>query len=294
MRDTLKSGLRYSLPGTTFFFKGNVVENRELLSLARIRRSDQPLLLIVLGSGMNRLFCSSEFTHRATAESGLTEGHPMEIGVTEQEGSQLLVMVGRRHLYEGEEPQKRYYWYDRALACEPDLVLLLSAAGGLNPLLQVGDVVLHTGYLAPTVGVGVGLRSHQSPPEIVRERSDLPTWSRDQIAQQILDGAMWHSFGLETGTYGFVPGPSYETRAEIRMLRRSGADLVGMSTVPEATRAAERGVPLVSASLVTNRLSDTLAHGLDHTEVTDASLAYSARLRSLINIVLSIPFLEKS
>ncbi len=265
----------------------------EILRQLGARESGQSLLLVVLGSGMNRLFSQSEFRHYAPSELRLTDGHPMELGVVQRGEQLVLVLVGRRHLYEGEDPERRYQWYDLGLDCKPDLVLQLSAAGGLNPLLHVGSVVLHTGYLAPTSGLGVGMESHNVPREDLREGEGWPRLRSDQIARQVQEAALHQSYALQNGVYAFVPGPSYETRAEIGMLRRSGADLVGMSTLPEVMRATRRGLPVIGASLVTNCLSDTKSPGLDHSEVTDASRIHGMRLRTFIDIVLSIPFLEK-
>ena len=258
----------------------------ELLERARAAESRT---VVVLGSGMSTLFDEEEFGEGSVElGAGLTAGHPMRLGVIDRGSDAIVVMIGRRHGYEGENPDRRYHWYDTLLGIDPDLVLLLSAAGGLSPLLQTGDLLLHTGYLQAMGGAAVSGagRGERIGPLLPRFENRGLRYD-EALAQEYLAHAAGQGIRLSAGTYAFVPGPSYETRAEVRMLRRLGADVVGMSTLPEVARATEQGIPVLAASLVTNRLSDTAIAHLDHSEVTQASRDHSGRLRAFVDVVLT-------
>lgn len=252
-------------------------------------------VLVVLGSGMNVCFAENEL--QVIGEWGGRSGkgvagHPGTLALWELNGGGVFLALGRRHLYEGYSPDETAALIDAAGRLGVRQVVLTNAAGGLNPLLQKGDLVLHSGYIGTLLG-----RS-QVPHPIKWKRALCPEVAVHAFAAEEVEvieakrRSAIHGVAAEMGirfregVYAGVTGPSYETRAEIRMLRRMGADLVGMSTILEVRAAARYGMETVGFSLVTNRASDTVRTQLAHDEVTEASAVAALKVRRAVEACL--------
>lgn len=242
--------------------------------------------LVVLGSGMSICFSADEFHVLGEWRGKGVEGHPGLIGLWEHKGVHVLLALGRRHLYEGYAPEAAAALVDGAGRLGLRRVVLTNAAGGLNPLLRKGDLVLHSDY----IGTLLGDKRLRGKPEDetacaadgIRRRGSVDSTPALDLYPAILQKGAEKGIAFREGVYAGVIGPSYETRAEIRMLRRMGADLVGMSTIVEAEAASRRGMELVGFSLVTNTASDTVRANVAHNEVTEASAFAASRVRRAI------------
>ena len=185
----------------------------------------------------------------------------------------VLVLVGRIHAYEGHELRHVVHSVRAACAAGVHTVVLTNAAGGLRDDYTVGQPVLITDHLnltarSPLVGAQfVDLTDAYSP----RLR---------KIAREI-------DPSLAEGVYAALPGPHYETPAEIRMLRTLGADLVGMSTVHETIAARAAGAHVLGVSLVTNLAAGMTGHPLSHDEVLEAGRQSATRMGSLLSAVIA-------
>jgi purine-nucleoside phosphorylase len=185
----------------------------------------------------------------------------------------VLVFVGRIHAYEGHDLRHVVHPIRAACATGVDTVVLTNAAGGLREDYSVGQPVLISDHLnltarSPLVGAEfVDLVDAYSP----RLRA---------IAHEI-DPA------LAEGVYAALPGPHYETPAEIRMLRTLGADLVGMSTVHETIAARAAGAQVLAVSLVTNLAAGMTGRPLSHDEVLEAGRQSATRMGSLLGAVIA-------
>jgi len=192
----------------------------------------------------------------------------------------VVLMVGRMHYYEGHSIDRITYPVRVFRLLGIKTIILTSAAGGLNPEYEVGDiVVLHDHlFLAglagihPLRGPNVDEFGLRFPPlsdayDLGLRRSAHAAWKKSGVAKS--------RRRLHEGVYAFVAGPSYETRAECRMLHGLGADLVGMSTVPEVIVARHAGIRVLAMSLVTNnavleagpRGDDSLLEGATEVEL---------------------------
>jgi purine-nucleoside phosphorylase len=186
----------------------------------------------------------------------------------EIDGRRVLVLLGRTHYYEGHGVPQVVHGVRTAAAAGCRTIVLTNAAGGLRAGMSVGQPVLIADHLnltavSPLRGANfVDLTDLYSP----RLRA---------IAQQI-------DPSLEEGVYAGLPGPHFETPAEIRMLRALGADLVGMSTVLEAIAARAAGVEVFGLSLVTNLAAGMTGQPLDHQEVLDAGRDAATRMGRLL------------
>jgi purine-nucleoside phosphorylase len=177
-------------------------------------------------------------------------------------------MLGRTHLYEGHGVEPVVHGVRTAAAAGCRTIVLTNAAGGIRDGMRVGEPVLISDHLNLTS------LSPLSGPAFT-DLTDLYSPRLRKIAREI-------DPELAEGVYVGLPGPHFETPAEIRMFRLLGADLVGMSTVLEAIAARAAGVEVFGLSLVTNLAAGMTGEPLDHHEVLAAGAAAAGRMGALL------------
>ena len=180
----------------------------------------------------------------------------------------VLVFVGRIHAYEGHELRHVVHPVRAACASGVQTMVLTNAAGGLRADFAVGQPVLISDHLNLTG------RSPLVGPHFV-DMVDAYSPRLRAIAREI-------DPSLADGVYAGLPGPQYETPAEIRMLRTLGADLVGMSTVHETIAARAAGAQVLAVSLVTNLAAGMTGQPLQHEEVLAAGRQSATRMGALL------------
>jgi purine-nucleoside phosphorylase len=196
-----------------------------------------------------------------------------------------LVFLGRVHLYEGHDVATVVHGVRTAVAAGCQVVVLTNAAGGIREGYQVGQPVLIADHLNLT---GRSPLSGSPPPEGYPSRFTDLTDLYSARLRALAAGAAGAGERLAEGVYAAMPGPHYETPAEIRMLRTLGADLVGMSTVLEAIAARHLGAEVLALSLVSNLAAGLAVHGLDHAEVVAAGNAAAGRVGALLGGLLPV------
>jgi purine-nucleoside phosphorylase len=197
----------------------------------------------------------------------------------------LLVLSGRVHAYEGWSMSEVVFGVRAAVSTGARNIMLTNAAGGVAEQLTPGDLVIITDHLNLT------------------GRSPLKGPNDDRIGPRFPDMSEVYSLGLRSdlagvfrevgvepheGVYAWFPGPSYETPAEVRMAGILGADLVGMSTVPEAIAARHMGANVVAVSLVTNLAAGISPTPLSHDEVTATASRAASTFGSILDRFLPI------
>jgi purine-nucleoside phosphorylase len=200
-------------------------------------------------------------------------GHSGELLSIPIGGHRVLVLAGRVHAYEGHDLRHVVHPVRAACAAGARVVVLTNAAGGLRPDMAVGQTVLISDHLNLTA------RS----PLVGAQFVDLT----DAYAPRLRQLARESHPGLTEGIYAAMPGPNYETPAEIRMLRVLGADLVGMSTVHETIAARAAGAEVLGVSLVTNAAAGVTGQALSHDEVLAAGAASASRMGALLADVIT-------
>lgn len=200
-------------------------------------------------------------------------GHPGQVLSVVIGDHRVLVLAGRVHAYEGHDLQHVVHPVRTACAAGARVVVLTNAAGAVREDLAVGQPVLISDHLNLTA------RS----PLVGAQFVDLV----DAYAPRLRTLARKVDPGLVEGVYAGLPGPHFETPAEIRMLRTLGADLVGMSTVHETIAARAAGAEVLGVSLVTNMAAGITGESLSHLEVLGAGAASAARLGSLLADVVA-------
>ena len=181
----------------------------------------------------------------------------------------VLVLLGRTHLYEGHGVPSVVHGVRTIAATGCRTVVLTNAAGCLRPEVEVGQPVLISDHLNLTA------TSPLAGAQFV-DLTDLYSSRLRAVARKI-------DPSLAEGVYAGLPGPHFETPAEIRMLRTMGADLVGMSTVLEAIAARSVGLEVLGLSLVTNLAAGITGAPLDHEEVLEAGRLAATRMGRLLH-----------
>ncbi|PZS26538.1 MAG: purine-nucleoside phosphorylase [Pseudonocardiales bacterium] len=234
---------------------------------------------IVLGSGWvaaaDRLGPASaqvSFTDLPGFAAPSVAGHAGQVRSVAVGGRRVLVFLGRTHLYEGLGVEPVVHGVRVAAAAGCTTVVLTNAAGGIREGYSVGRPVLISDHLNLTG------RSPLVGPTFV----DLT----DLYSRRLRDLVRAVDPGLIEGVYAALPGPHYETPAEIRMLRLLGADLVGMSTALEAIAARAAGCEVLALSLVTNAAAGVTGEPLDHAEVLAAGRTAASRMGDLLAEVI--------
>ncbi|NIH85513.1 purine-nucleoside phosphorylase [Amycolatopsis granulosa] len=201
-------------------------------------------------------------------ETPTAVGHGGTVRSVDVDGKRALVLLGRTHLYEGKGVGRVVQNVRTAAATGVKSVLLTNAAGGLREEYHVGQPVLICDHLNMTA----------TSPITGANFVDLV----DLYSHRLRDLAREIDPGLTEGVYAGLPGPHFETPAEIRMLRTLGADLVGMSTVLEAIAARAAGVEVFGLSLVTNLAAGMTGEPLSHQEVLAAGRASAEKMGTLL------------
>lgn len=262
---------------------------QDAVSLIRLQTDAVPRIAVVLGSGLG------DFARELT---GATEipyatipgwppstaiGHAGKLVIGQLDGLDLAVMAGRNHLYEGYTAAQVTYGVRVLRALGVGSIVFTNAAGGINLSYSQGALVLISDHINlqganPLIGPNDDSLGPRFP-----DMSDAYFAEYRAIAHQVA-----HQLGvkLSEGVYAAMAGPSYETPAEIRYLRAIGADLVGMSTVPETIMANYLGMRVLAISCVTNMAAGILPQKIDHAEVLETGRQVRGTLVRLLKGLL--------
>lgn len=244
--------------------------------LSELTGTDRHEVAIVLGSGWVPALDALGAPDADLAVTDLpgflppaVAGHAGRLRSLTVSGHRVLAFLGRTHLYEGQGVEPVVHAVRVAAAAGCGVIVLTNACGGLRPGLRVGDPVVISDQLNLTG------RSPLAGPRFV----DLTDLYSARLR------ALLHSIdpSVTEGVYAALPGPHYETPAEIRMLATLGADLVGMSTALEAIAAHAEGCEVLGLSLVTNLAAGLSAEKLDHLDVLQAGRAAAGRMGQLLS-----------
>lgn len=200
-------------------------------------------------------------------------------------GAPVLLLSGRAHLYEGRPIEEVVFGVRVAILAGARRIVLTNAAGGVAGGLQPGDLVLISDHLNLTgANPLTGPNDKRLGPRFP-DLTDLYSPALRACARRVGKEV---GVDLGEGVYAWLPGPSYETPAEIRMVDRLGGDLVGMSTVPEAIAARHMGADVLGISLVTNLAAGISESPLTHEEVQQTASMARERFTRLLDRLLPV------
>jgi len=245
----------------------------------------QPVVGVVLGSGLGGFSDAVEepveipYAEIPGWPASTAVGHAGTLVIGTAAGVPVVVMKGRAHLYEGHPPEKVVFGVRVLGRLGVRTLVLTNASGAVNTSLEPGRLVLISDHLnlqgtSPLVGPNEESLGPRFPDMSGAYDPDLRSAAHEAAGRLGLE--------LPEGVYGAWLGPAFETPAEIRMMRALGADLVGMSTVPEVLAARHMGLRCIAISCVTNMAAGVLAEPIDHTHV----LAVGARAQATLTALL--------
>lgn len=196
---------------------------------------------------------------------------------------EVLALQGRVHFYEGHDLARVAFPARVLVAAGCKTLVITNAAGGIDPALHAGDIVIIGDHL--NLLGGSPLRGAND--ESIGARFPDMTEAYDARLRELAVAAGREvGLALRQGVYAALPGPQYETPSEVRMLRGLGADLVGMSTVPEVIAAVHMGARVLGLSCCTNLAAGISPHKLSHAEVTETADRVRAQFTALLSRVL--------
>jgi purine-nucleoside phosphorylase len=245
----------------------------------------EPEICIILGSGLGD-FAEKVKTIKSISTSSLpgypkstVQGHNGFLHFSEYSNKKLLIVQGRIHFYEGYKLSECVLPVHIAgkLSCKK--IILTNAAGGVNSLFKPGDLMLASSFnginIKKEITELIGLASYY-------QRSGLDDFPSSEVNSAIRKASLEEKVPLREGTYWFTKGPSYETPAEVQMIRKNGGDAVGMSTVHEAFFAHAIGIKTASISCITNYAAGLSPQKLSHLEVMETAELVKSDFEKLV------------
>ncbi len=219
---------------------------------------------VILGSGLGSFSDVIEDAVRISYDdipqfpTTSVQGHSGELIFGNVAGKTVLAFSGRFHHYEGHDFSKTVLPVHLAKQFNVDKLIISNAAGSINESFKVGDLMVIDDIIRPFHSIaafnGEKFRYNHYP-----------------VADKVRNLAAKICLEVQRGSYLYVKGPNYETKAEIRAFRVLGADVVGMSTAPELMEASRLSVPAAAITMVTNMAAGVTKDKLDHSEVKIAA-----------------------
>ncbi|MEO8399323.1 MAG: purine-nucleoside phosphorylase [Ignavibacteriaceae bacterium] len=262
---------------------------KDLIKYLKKNSSFEPEIALVLGSGLGE-FANNINVLKTISTSSIpdyphstVEGHKGKIHFAEESGKKLLLFQGRIHFYEGyrifECVLPSFISYK--LGCKK--MFLTNAAGGISKNFKPADLMLASSFN------GIGIKKELT--ELIgiaeeKKKNNFIDFPSQKFNNIILQSAKEENIDLKKGIYWHKKGPSYETPAEIKMIKKFGGDAVGMSTVHEGIFSAYLGMETASVSCITNYAAGISGQKLSHSDVTQTANLVKNKFERLVKKTL--------
>lgn len=255
----------------------------------RARSAMVPQVGLILGSGLGAFADGltggtaidyGELPHFARSS---VPGHHGRLVLGERAGVRCVAMQGRVHMYEGHSAASVAFPARVLIALGARVLVITNAAGGVNPAWQAGTLMVIRDHIDL-------LRDHAlrgpNDDRLGLRFPDMTTAYAPELRALAKEAAGASGIAIQEGIYAAMPGPTYETPAEIRMLQLLGADAVGMSTVPEVCVARHMGARVIGISCITNQAAGISGQPVSHDEVTATAARVRATFETLLEAIL--------
>jgi len=259
---------------------------REATEFVMKKTNQKPEIGLIMGSGLGVLGDHLEnavtipYSDIPYFPLSTVEGHAGELLIGTLSGKTVVLMRGRFHMYEGYGPELTAFPVRVMKALGVKILLVTNAAGGINTDFDSGNLMLISDHINmtgknPLIGPNDGELGVRFP-----DMSEAYSKRLRALAREIAES---QGFTLREGVYAGLLGPTYETPAEIRMLRVLGADAVGMSTVAEVIAARHSGLEVIGISCISNMAAGILDQPLSHAEVMETTERVKSQFLGLVN-----------
>jgi purine-nucleoside phosphorylase len=271
-------------------FEGRLKSLEKAACALRKRLPQAPKIALVLGSGLSEAFKSLgegvtiPWREVPALPQPTVSGHVGEFFMGTIQRKPILVQYGRIHAYEGYSLAEVTFSIRLFALLGVEVLIVTNASGAINPGLSAGDLVLITDHINmmagnPLCGPNLERFGPRFPDMSMAYSPRLRTLAKKAAAEE--------GIVLKEGVYLATHGPSYETPAEIRAFRTLGADLVGMSTVPEVIAAVHAGMEVLGISCATNLAAGVVPEArLTHQEVIETTRRKGAEIKRLVEAVI--------
>lgn len=271
--------------------KDPVTRVRESVAFLHEKGVVDPEIGIVLGSGLNDFAdrikdpIVLEYNEIPHMESGWVSDHRGQLVYGEYLGKKVVVMAGRFHYYESRNMDKAAYPTRVMASLGIKRLILTNAAGCINERFEQGSMMLIHDHINlsgdnPLIGKNIDEFGPRFPDMTFAYDPDLRAELKKRAAAE--------GIYLNEGVYCMMSGPSFETPAEIRMLRTIGADAVGMSTVPEAIVASHAGLKTIGISFLSNMAAGVTGKPISGQEVTEAAAAARDTFAKVLDLAIEL------
>ena len=239
----------------------------------QINSDELPNIGIILGSGLSgfenilKQKLEIKYSDIPGFMSSTAPGHAGKLILGNHEGKNLIIMSGRFHYYEGYSMQEITIPVKMMTLLGIKRLIITNACGGVNKNFKAGDLMLIEDHINlsgnnPLIGPNYDSIGPRFP--------DMTNMYSPILIDKVSKEAAIQNMHLQRGVYAFMTGPSYETPAEVRMIRTLGGDACGMSSVPEAIVARHAGIEIIGISCITNMAAGINKKPLDGDEVIEA------------------------
>ncbi len=240
---------------------------------------EQVEAVVILGSGLGDFASAIDdsfsipYQQIPSFPETSVQGHTGELVTGKVAGLNVIAFSGRFHHYEGHPFSTTVLPVHIAKVFNAKKIIVSNAAGSINTGFKVGDLMVIDDIIRP-------FQSVSAKPSTPFRYNLYP------IARRVREIAASIGMEVQRGTYIYVTGPNYESKAEIRAFRILGADVVGMSTAPELVEASRLQIPAATISLVTNMAAGVTKNKLDHSEVKEAAEARKDDFARLVTEII--------
>ena len=262
---------------------------KEAVKFLQKKYPQRPEVGIVLGTGLGKFSEEVEIEKEIAYKDiphfpvSTVEGHKGKLIFGNLRGRKIVCMAGRFHFYEGYDAEEVVFPVRVMKLLGIQALLLSNAAGAVNPDFKVGDLMIitdHVSFFTPNPLIG------KNNPDLGPRFPDMSEPYKKELIQKARDIAKRLNIKLREGVYYAVTGPTFETRAEYRLVHRLGGDAVGMSTVQECIVANHMGLPVFAMSVITDIGIREDENIITHEEVLQAARAaepnFAAIFREMI------------
>jgi purine-nucleoside phosphorylase len=264
-----------------------LVEATEYL---KTHTSQNPKVAIVLGSGLGNftkeidVVAEIEYDDIPNFPVSTVEGHHGKLFFGLMAGKPVIAMAGRFHFYEGYSPEEVVFPIRVMKMLGIETLLISNAAGGVHPSFKVGDLMIITDHISfavgnPLIGKNDGRIGARFP--------DMSEPYKKHLISKVKNIAQQLNIETKEGVYFGVTGPTFETRAEYKMIHLLGGDAVGMSTVQEVIAAIHAGIYVFAMSVITDIGIRQEENEITHAEVLEAAKAAEPKLSAIFKKLIS-------